>query len=78
MHILYNLLTQYYQLFGYSSCRNLTAVDKFLLFAIEGIAILIVAEILNGFPADLFEGQRLVELVLIGHEPSPALTKWQK
>ena len=52
MHKAYSLLTQYCQFFGYSSCRNLTAVDKFLLFAIGSIAVLAVA----GIPKRILTG----------------------
>ena len=45
MHTLYSLLTQYCQLFGYSSCRNLTAVDIFLLFVIAVFVVVVIATV---------------------------------
>lgn len=47
MNTLYNLLTQYCQLFGYSSCRNLTALDIFLLSVIALFVVLVVATVLK-------------------------------
>jgi hypothetical protein len=47
MHTLNNLLTQYCQLFGYSSCRNLTALDIFLLTTIGMFVVLALATVLK-------------------------------
>ncbi len=47
MDAFYNLLTQYCQLFGYSSCSNLTALDIFLLSIIALFVVLAVATILK-------------------------------
>ena len=47
MHTLNSLLTQYCQLFGYSSCSNLTALDVFLLATVGMFVLLAVATVLK-------------------------------
>ena len=43
MNTLHSLMTQYCQLFGYSSCNNLSLIEKFLLIAVVVVVFMIVA-----------------------------------
>ena len=44
-----SLLTKYCQIFGYSSCTNLTLVDTFFLAAVGLLMVLAIASLLKWF-----------------------------
>ena len=47
MNTLNRLMNQYCQLFGYSSCNNLSLIEKFLLSAVAVIVLMVIFGILK-------------------------------